>query len=141
MACFSYARANNSARIFRLLSVMFDAYRGPEASWEMHDEKARKALGALTQALKSVPELPYSRAAEMLEAIVGGAYLFGSELWALYIDRRKAHVNRKYASWLLGLGRVRDDRLIGWLPLKDLDVKGEATVVRMLCEAHNPGSL
>ena len=107
----------------------------------MRDEKARKALGALSQALKSVPELPYSRAAEMLEAIVGGAYLFGSELWALYIDRRKAHVNRKYASWLLGLGRVRDDRLFVWLPLKDLDVKGEATVVRMQCEVHNPGSL
>ena len=77
----------------------------------------------------------------MLAAVVGGACLFGSELCALYIDRRKAHVNRKYASWLLGLGRVRDHRLIGWLPLKDLDVKGEATVVRMLCEAHNPGSL
>ena len=54
---------------------------------------------------------------------------------------QKNHGNRKCASWLLGLGRVRDDRLIGWLPLKDLDVKGEATVVRMLCEAHNPGSL
>ena len=53
----------------------------------------------------------------------------------------KAHVNRKYASWLLRLGRVRDDRLFVWLPLKDLDVKGEATVVRMQCEVHNPGSL
>ena len=83
---------------FVYLGVMFDTYRGPEASWEMRDEKARKALGALSQALKSVPELPYSRAAKMLEAIVGGPYLSGSELWALYIDRRKAHVNRKYAS-------------------------------------------
>ena len=55
---------------------MFDIYRGPEASWEMRDEKARKALGALTQALKSVPELPYSRAAEMMEAIVGGGISF-----------------------------------------------------------------
>ena len=120
---------------------MFDIYRGPEASWEMRDEKARKALGALTQALKSVPELPYSRAAEMMEAIVGGAYLFGSELWALFIDRRTAHVNRKYVSWLLGLGRVREIRLTGWLPIKDLDIKAEATVVRMICEARSPGNL
>ena len=88
-------------------------YRGPEASWEMRDEKARKALGALKQALKSVPQLPFSRVTEMMEAIVGGAYLFGSELWALHIDRRTTHVNRKYASWLLGLHRVRDDRLTG----------------------------
>ena len=77
----------------------------------------------------------------MLEAIVGGAFLYGCELWAPYIDPRTPHLNRKYFAWLTGLGRVRDDRLIGWLPLKDLDVKGEATVVRMLCEAHNPGSL
>ena len=126
---------------FVYLGVMFDIYRGPEASWEMRDEKARKALGALTQALKSVPELPYSRAAEMMEAIVGGAYLFGSELWALFIDRRTAHINRKYVSWLLGLGRVREVRLTGWLPIKDLDIKAEATVVRMICEARSPGNL
>ena len=69
------------------------------------------------------------------------AYLFGSELWALYIDRRTAHVNRKYTSWILGLNRVRDDRLTGWLPLKDLDIKGEAAVVRMVCEVSAPGSM
>ena len=125
---------------FVYLGVMFDIYRGPEASWEMRDEKARKALGALTQALKSVPELPYSRAAEMMEAIVGGAYLFGSELWALFIDRRTAHINRKYVSWLLGLGRVREVRLTGWLPIKDPHIKAEATVVRMICEARSPGN-
>ena len=123
---------------FVSLGIMFDMYRGPEASWEMRDEKARKALGALTQALKSVPQLPFSRVTEMMEAIVGGAYLFGSEPWALYIDRRTAHVNRKYAGWLLG---VRDDRLTGWLPLKDLDIKGESAVVRMVCEARIPGSM
>ena len=59
------------------------------------------------------------------QAIVGGAYLFGSELWALFIDPRTAHVNRKYVSWLLGLGRVREERLTGWLPIKDLDIKAE----------------
>ena len=95
------------------MGVIFDIHRGPEASWEMRDAEARKALGALTQALKSVPELPYSRAAEMMEAIVGGAYIFGSELWALFIDRRAAHVNRKYVGWLLGLGRAREERLTG----------------------------
>ena len=93
----------------------------------MRDAEARKALGALTQALKSVPELPYSHATEMMKAFVpgGGAYLFGSELWALFIDPRTAHVNRKYVSWLLGLGRVREERLTGWLPIKDLDIKAE----------------
>ena len=29
---------------FVYLGVIFDAYRGPEASWEMRDEKARKTL-------------------------------------------------------------------------------------------------
>ena len=44
-------------------------------------------------------------------------------------------------SSLLGLSRVREDRLTGWLPIKDLDIKAEAAVVRMICEARNPGSL
>ena len=69
----------------------------------MRDEKARKALGALSQVLIYVPELPYIRAAEMLEAIVGGAYLFGSELWALYIDRRKTMAIENARVGCLGL--------------------------------------
>ena len=31
--------------------------------------------------------------------------------------------------------------MTGWLPLKDLDIKGESAVVRMVCEARIPGSM
>ena len=76
-----------------------------------------------------------------LLAIIGGAYLYGCELSGPYIDRKTPHVIRKYFAWLLGLGRVWDDRLLGWLSVRDLDIKGEGTVVRMLSKAQAPGSL
>ena len=35
-----------------------------------------------------------------------------------------------------GLGKVRSDRLLGWIPIRDLDIKGQASVIRMLEDAQ-----
>ena len=74
--------------------------------------------------------------------MVGGTFLYSAELWAPYLDLRKARVPRAYAAWLHGAGKTaRADRLIGWVPHRDLDIKAEAAVVRMLADAQTHGGL
>ena len=85
--------------------------------------------------LRFVPFLPFARTLELGESIVGGAYLYSSDLWAPYVDKRQKGVGSAYASWLLGFGKARSERLAGWVPVRDLDTKGEAAVVRVLQDA------
>ena len=129
------------AAFFIYLGVCMHWRDGAEAALEHRELKARKALGGLQNALRSVPFLPFARLEAMAEAIVGGVYLYGSELWAPFLDRRAARVDRRYLEWLLGLHGVREDRLSGWLPVRDLDVKAEASVLRTLGDAHRHGGL
>ena len=37
--------------------------------------------------------------------------------------------------------KVRSDRLVGWLPVRDLDLKAETAVVRMISDAQREGGL
>ena len=131
---------SNSA-LFIYLGVCMHWREGPEAALRFRAEKAWKALGGTQHALRAVPFLPFARLQEIAEAICGGVYLYGSELWAPFLDRRSARVSRRHWEWLLGLAHVREDRLTGWLPLRDLDVKAEASVLRTLGDAHRHGGL
>ena len=129
------------AAFFIYLGVCMHWRDGAEAALEHRELKARKALGALQNSLRAVPFLPFARLEAMAEAIVGGVYLYGSELWAPFLDRRAARLDRRYLDWLLGLHGAREDRLSGWLPVRDLDVKAEASVLRTLGDAHRHGGL
>ena len=74
-------------------------------------------------------------------SLVGGAYLYSSNLWAAYVDLRKRGVGAKYLLWLFGLvKKARAERTIGWLPIRDLDLKGAAAVVRMLTSSVSGNS-
>ena len=130
------------SELFIYLGVLFDSRGGPECAWKHRDEKGTKAFGALCGLLRWVPFLPFARTAELGESLVGGAYLYSSDLWATYIDQRHKGVGRNFASWLLGFGRrVRSERVAGWIPFRDLDLKGEASVVRMLADGLRVGGL
>ena len=98
-------------------------------------------MGGLCNTLRFVPFLPFARTVELGEAIIGGAYLYSSDLWAPYVDKRRRGVSTRYASWLLGFGKARSERLVGWVPIRDLDLKGEAAVVRVLQDAVDYGGL
>ena len=127
---------------FVYLGVLFDWLQGPEGAWGYRNEKGWKAMGGLCGSLRWVPFLPFARTVELAEAIIGGAYLYSSDLWAPYIDKRQKGVSGKYMSFLFGFGKARSERLVGWLPIRDLDTKGEAAVVRMLSDgAQNDGLL
>ena len=63
---------------------------------------------------------------------MGGAYLYSSDLWAAYVDQRQRGVGTKYLAWLFDFGRARADRTVGWLTVRDLDLKGAASVIRLL---------
>ena len=85
---------------------------GPAAAWRERDMKGTKALGATSGTLRWVPYLPFSRTVVVGESLVVGA---------------------KYLLWLFGTGKKeRAERTGGWLPIRDLDLKGAAAVVRML---------
>ena len=38
----------------------------------------------------------------------------------------------KYLIWLFGFGPARANRTVGWLTVRDLDLKGTASVVQLL---------
>ena len=88
------------------------------------DEKGRKAWGGLSSTLIFVPFLPFARTLELGESIVGGAYLYSSDLWAPYVDKRQKGVGSAYASWLLGFDKARSERLVGWVPVRISTQKG-----------------
>ena len=120
---------------FIYLGVLYDSNLGPMSALEYRDDKGWKVLGALKNSLHMVPFLPFARVAEMGEAMVGGTFLYSAELWAPYLDLRRARVPRAYAAWLHGFGKkARADRLVGWVPARDLDIKAETAVVRMLAD-------
>ena len=127
---------------FVYLGVLYDSNLGPMSALEYRDDKGWKVLGALKNSLRMVPFLPFARVAEMGEAMVGGTFLYSAELWAPYLDLRRARVPRAYAAWLHGFGKkARADRLVGWVPARDLDIKAETAVVRMLADAQTHGGL
>ena len=86
---------------------------------------AFKAFGSLVGSLCIVPFLPLFRVKEVVDATVGGAYLFGAELWAPLIPRAGrtpgSSINKDLLSWILGLGNARLDRCRGWVELRELD--------------------
>jgi len=127
---------------FVYLGVLYDWRLGPTSALELRDDKGWEVLGALKNSLRLVPFLPFARVAEMGEAMVGGTFLYSAELWAPYLDLRKARVPRAYAAWLHGFGKqARADRLVGWVPVRDLDIKAETAVLRMLADAQIHGGL
>ena len=128
------------ADIFDYLGVRTHWREGPEAAWRERDMKGTKALGATSGTLRWVPYLPFSRTFLVGKSLVGGAYLYSSNLWAAYVDLRKRGVGAKYLLWLFGLvKKARAERTIRWLPIRDLDLKGAAAVVRMLTSGNSFG--
>ena len=76
--------------------------------------KGTKALGAVIGTLSWVPYLPFARTATVGASLVGGAYLYSSDLWATYVDLRKRGLRGKYQQWTLALVRhARTARLAG----------------------------
>jgi len=126
---------------FVYLGVRLNWRLGAADALDFRDGKGWKILGGLKSALRVVPFLPFNRTVEIAEATVGGVYLYSSELWAPFLDRRTSGVSDGYAAWLLGLPHVTATRLQGWLPLRDLDIKAEASVVRVLQDAKTHGGL
>ena len=93
-------------------------------AWADTENTAFKAFGASVGSLCLVPFLPFSRVEEVYTT-VGGAYLFGAELWAPFIPRAGrtpgSRVSRDVLAWIVGLGSARLDRCRGWMELRELD--------------------
>ena len=101
-------------------------WKGTVASaWADRENTALKAFGALVGSLCLVPFLPFSRVKEVAYTTVGGAYLFGAELWAPFIPRAGrtsgSRVSRDVLAWIMGLGSARLDGCRGWVELHELD--------------------
>ena len=131
----------NVVESFVYLGVLLHWRLGPQSTLNFREEKGWKVLGGMQSALRLVPFLPFERCVEIGEAVVGGAYLYSSEFWAPYLDQRATRCSRGYLSWILGLSKVRSDKLIGWFPLRDLDVKAAASLLRMFVDADVHGGL
>ena len=86
---------------------------GPAAAWRERDMKGTKALGAVSGTLHWVRYLPFARTVTVGESLVGGAYLYSSDLWAAYVDLRNRGLGGKYLQWLFGFGKARPDRTTG----------------------------
>ena len=123
------------------LGVLFHWTDGAAVALAHRDDAGWKALGALRRQLELVPFLPFARTVEMGEAVVGGALGYSAELWAPFLLARGTATNRSYLNWLLGFGKARLARSRGWLPLRDLDGKACAAVVRVLEDAQRLGGL
>ena len=84
--------------------------------------------------------LPWNRFCELAESLVGGAYLYGAEMWAPFIFQsasgESSRVNIAYTKWVTGLGGARLERCRGRTPLQDLDDKALLAAVRVLEDAH-----
>ena len=128
--------------VFDYLGVRSHWREGPGAACRERDLKGTKAMGAVSGTLRWVPHLPFARTVMVGESMVGGAYLYSSDLWAAYVDQRQQGIGPKYLLWLLGFGKARAARTVGWLSIRDLDLKGAAAVVRMLtCSVSGNASL
>ena len=59
-----------------------------------------------------VPFVPFFRVKEVVDATVGGAYLFGAELWAPFIPRAGrtpgCRIDKDVLPWIPGLRNARD---------------------------------
>ena len=109
--------------IFIYLGVFFIGRRGG-AAYAYREEKGRKALGAIHGYLQTVRFLPIARTVELGEALVGGAYLYGAEMWAPFIwmvaaaEGSRDPVNIAYLKWIMGLVGARLERRWGWTPVR-----------------------
>ena len=75
-----------SCDFFVYLGVYFHWRQEGIAAFEYRAEKGRKVFGALSGQLQTVPFLPFARTVEIGESLVGGAYLYGAEMWAPFIS-------------------------------------------------------
>ena len=125
---------------FIYLGVLFDAVCDAGMAWEFREGLGWKALGAVKGELRGAPFLPLMRRKEIVEAIVGGGYLYASELWGPFVVLRGSRVNRELRAWLLGFGAARPNRQQGWVPIRDLDVEALSRAVRVLEEVSIEGS-
>ena len=98
--------------------------------------------------MQTVPFLPFARTVELGEALVGGAYLYGAEMWAPFIsmlavvegtgddEETRNPVNTAYFKWLTGLGGAKLDRCRGWTSVRELDDKALVAAVRVFEDAR-----
>ena len=118
-------------------------WKGTVASaWADRENTALKAFGALVDSLSLVPVLLFSRLKEVAyttDTTVGGAYLFGAELWAPFIPRAGrtsgSRVSRDVLAWIMGLGSARLDRCRGWVELRELDDMATGMSLRAIDDA------
>ena len=127
---------------FVYLGVLEAATEGATAAWEAREADGWKAFGATCAELRLAPFLPLFRSQEVAQATVGGAYQYGAEWWGPFVPDGASRVSRQHRAWLLGFGKqVRPARLLGWIPLPDLDLQAGARALRMLEEAPRRGGL
>ena len=104
---------------FVYLGALFHWKQTAKSAWVDRENTAFKAFGALVGSLCLVPFLPFSRVKEVVYTTVGGAYLFGAELWAPFIPRAGrtpgSRVSRDVLAWIMGLSSARLDRCGGWM--------------------------
>ena len=87
-----------------------------------------------------MPFLPFARTVEFGESIVGGANLYGGEMWAPFMvvngdGGHSSRVNTEYIKWIHGFWKARLERCYGWVPVRNLDNKALAASVRVLKDA------
>ena len=134
----------NFCDFFIYLGVYFHWKKGGVSAFEYREEKGWKALGAVSGQLQTVPFLPFARTVELGEALVGGAYLYGSEMWAPFISMvavaeekgSRDPVNTAYMKWITGMGGARLDRHRGWTSVRELDDKALVAAVRVFEDAR-----
>ena len=102
--------------LFDYLGVRAHWREGPGTAWQERDMKGTQALGAVKGALRWTPFLPFARTVSVGESLVGGAYLYSSDLWAAYVDQRKQALGGKYLTCLFISKRLaRTAQLVGCL--------------------------
>ena len=133
------------AEKFSYFGVLMHWKESAEAAWEDRQGTAYKALGALLGTLFMVPFLPFARMREIFTAIVGGVYLYGSEVWAPFVPHSGcspgSRVSKEVLWWLTGMGGARTERCRGWIMVNELDVEAESRALRILRDAEQKGGL
>ena len=143
---FVYKNRNmKTVESFVYLGLLFHWKESGAATWADRESTAYKAFGSLLGALHLVPFLPFNRVSEVVGSIVGGAYLYGAEVWAPFIPRSGAtpgsRISRQVLSWVTGMGSARVDRCRGWVNIRELDVEAESRALRALQDAVSHGGL
>ena len=111
------------AEFFIYIGVYLPCKDGGSVAFHHREEKGWKAFGALCGQLALVPFLPFARTVELGESIVGGAYLYGGEMWApLMVANgegwQSSRVNAEYLKWIHGFWKARLERCYGWVPVR-----------------------